>query len=203
MRKLLFLCTGVLLIAFAAMFISETHTASLSVAADGNTLECNGGKTKGPDNDSIWDWDEGSTDIPCDPNFYTITGIVATVDSMVRQIAPATSSGSCAIVGGFGGCSSHSRGEIIDGKGMILLTVVDSNHPTYAPVGSTIVIKTTDTKAVFVPEGYQATFVCRLEYEAVAALVTSERFTTGILDSAGTYEFDYCRMKTPVMVTAS
>ena len=173
----------------------------IETVADSATEKCRG-KTKGPDDDSRWTWDEGSVDIPCDENIYTITGTITSAESMVRQIAPASGSGSCSyyggIGGGYGGCSSWSRGEIIDGKGYVLLTVESSDSP-YAPAGATVILKTSDTKAVFIPEGYRSTFKCRHEYEAVAALVDMEKFDDWTLDEVRTDELDFCRMVNPII----
>lgn len=166
--------------------------------ADNNIPKCHG-KTKGPDNDSLWNWDEGGTDIPCDEHIYTITGSVTSTDSLSRQVSAASGSVSGFMYGGYGSVSGYSRGEVIDGKGYLVL-VVSASDSEYAPTGGTIIIKTTDTKASFVPEGYVATFKCRLEYEAIAALVNNEEFSDDTRAAADTREFDYCRLVTPVLI---
>lgn len=198
MRRLgLVLVTIICLIGIAVSSLSITT----STVADDDIPKCHG-KTKGPDNDSLWNWDEGGTDIPCDEHIYTIVGTITTVESLSRQVAPATGSGSGMMIGGYGSYSSHYSGEIIEGKGYLVITV-QSSDSEYAVPGSTIVIKTTDTKAAFVPEGYTAMFKCRFEYEAVAALVNEEKFDEQVRDMADTREFDYCRLATPALIPPS
>lgn len=191
------LLIAVTLFGFHSTFASDNSGISeCRTTGDGNAAGKNG---KGPDNDSPWDWDENGNHIPCDPHIYTITAVIQSTDSLSRQVAPASGSISGFGINGYSSLSGHYSGEIIDGKGILVINVLSSDSE-YATPGSTIIIKTTDTKASFIPEGYTVTFKCRFEYEAIGALENTEEFTPEVRDQASTWEFDYCRQTTPTIL---
>lgn len=131
---------------------------------------------------------EGKARIPVDDNVYEIEGVVAGVpDSLVRQTQAARGY----VVDG----SGSYFGAQLSGKGFVTL-MVESVQPQTdtAEVGSLVILKTTDTKAVKLLPGYRVKFKCRRQYEAVAAVRNMETFDS---DKLATWELDYCRMADP------
>jgi len=87
-------------------------------------------------------------------------------------------------------------GPQLNGKGMVRLTVADSDAEL-APVGSTVILKLDDTKGILLLPGDQVTFKCRAQFEAIAAVMKQQAFD----QTAGTWELDYCRLASPVVGT--
>lgn len=194
---------GTFLLAFG--LLASTQVTVLN--AENNLPKCNSSvEARGPENDSPWDWDEGKIDIPCYGTIYQLTGTVSTdVNSLTIQTSPGGGSGGGSIVGAggftYGSFGWSSTGPEFSGKGFVRLKVTASNDDliSMAPVGSTIIIKMTDTKAVALLPGDTITVKCRKEYEAVGAIAASEKFTEETLDAAATYELDYCRLASPIV----
>jgi hypothetical protein len=169
-------------------------------AAD-SVQKCNNdsGKHRGPQNDSGWDWDEGSVDIPCDSHIYQVEGTVVTLpESLTIQTERGYGSGSGFMINGMGSVGWSSMGPEFSGKGFVRILVSWSDSEL-APAGQVTILKVTDTKAIALLQGDKVRFKCRSEYEAVAPLDYGEKFTTETRDQAATYELDYCRLVSPVL----
>lgn len=129
---------------------------------------------------------------PVDDNVYEIAGVVTgAVDSLVRQTEAARGS----VAGSGYGFYGTYFGSEFGGKGFVRLLVRRSNSPL-APIGEIVILKTTDTKAIVLVPGDEVTFLCRAQYEAVAAVRDNETFDP---DKVETWELDYCRLLTPVI----
>jgi len=142
-----------------------------------------------PESDSGMYFDAEAT-IPVDNGVYVIVGTVAgDIESLVRQTEAAHGS-----ISGYGGYVSGSySGPTYEGKGFVRLLVSGSNSPL-AVVGSTVLLKTTDTKTIMLLPGDIVRFKCRSQYEAVASIYGGEKFD---VDQFETWELDYCRLIDP------
>jgi hypothetical protein len=99
--------------------------------------------------------------------------------------------------GGIGMMSGVYYGPEFGGKGFIRLKIMESDSKL-APVGATVIIKSTDTKGIALLPGDIVEFKCRHQYESVAAVRTEEIFDPVKL---ATWEIDYCRMTSPIVTT--
>ncbi|HEV7951761.1 MAG TPA: hypothetical protein VGO98_00070 [Candidatus Saccharimonadales bacterium] len=180
-------------------FIVNRIPAVLLLAATAmvSLTGCFGPSAPKVDSDSNQNYD-GSSTIPVDSAYYTITGTVAgNAASLTRQESPA--SGSMYVSGGYG--SGSYFGPIESGKGYVRILVENTTPQTpNAEAGSVALLKSTDTKATALLSGDKVTFKCRLQYEAVAAVSDQEKFSS---DEAGTWELDYCRMVSPSVKPAA
>lgn len=129
-----------------------------------------------------------------DANIYTITGVIENLpQSLVRQYRSSRGS----VVGSGGFVYGSYSGEVLDGKSMQRLRVQDVTPPTdLAPYGSIVLLKSTDTKASALLDGDLVTFKCRAQEEPVAAILSGEDLT----DEHSTWELDYCRLASPVVL---
>lgn len=131
------------------------------------------------------------TTIPVDTNVYTLRGIVNNdMESLVRQLEPAQAQSYSTEGVSYG----TYAGPLLGGKGMVRLRVEVSDSEL-APVGSTVILKLDDTKGLLLQPGDRATFKCRAQFEAIAAVINRQPFD----EAAGTWELDYCRLATPVI----
>lgn len=99
------------------------------------------------------------------------------------------------MIGGYGSASYF--GPEFGGKGFVRGVVVESDA-SLAEVGHMVVLKSTDTKAIMLMPGDRATFKCRQQYEAIAAVRSYETFNA---DKLATWELDYCRLASPDLGT--
>lgn len=142
--------------------------------------------------------------VPLDYNYYTIKGtVVSDLISKDTGQEPGRISGSGVGIAPTGGgmtTSSFSGTYFpggVTGKGFVRVHVEDTTPDTpLAPDGSVVILKTTDLKAIALLPNDYVVFVCRVQYEAVAAVDNQERFDS---EKAGTWEIDYCRLKSPVL----
>ncbi len=133
------------------------------------------------------------TAIPVDTNVYTVSGEVVTdIESLVRQRAPAQAQ----TYNIEGSSVSTYYGPEMSGKGMVRLHVEQSDSEL-APVASTVILKLDDTKGILLLPGDTVTLKCRAQFEAIAPVMQRQTFDP----SAGTWELDYCRLDTPVVVS--
>lgn len=154
---------------------------------------CDVNQAPPPESDSGQSFNVGST-IPVDDGVYTITiRVVNEIESLTRQTEAA--SGSAYMYGGYGSASYF--GPEFGGKGFIR-GLVERSNSRLAEIGHVVVLKSTDTKAIMLRVGDIATFKCRHQYEAVAAVRTNETFDA---DKLETWEIDYCRLDTPDLGT--
>jgi hypothetical protein len=148
-----------------------------------------------PESDSGQGFALGAT-VKVDDGVYIIKGEVVTdVDSLTRQTQAASGYMSGSAFGGFGMMSGVYYGAEFGGKGFIRLKVMESES-YLAPIGKTVILKSTDTKGIALLPGDIVTFKCRHQYEAIAAVRDSETFD---VDKLETWEIDYCRMVSPVV----
>jgi hypothetical protein len=152
------------------------------------------GRAPAPDSDSEQRY-EYYSQVTVDDNVYEIRGIVAgELESLVRQTEAARGS----VAGsGFGFFGTYFGPEL-GGKGFVRLLVQESNSDL-APVGETVILKVTDTKAIVLVPGDSVTFRCRAQYEAIAAVREQETFDS---EKLATWELDYCRLLSPVIEAA-
>ena len=137
----------------------------------------------------------GNVQIPVDDGVYRIKGkVVGDVNSLTRQIQAARGS----LAGSQYFVSGSFYGPEMGGKGFIRLHVQESDS-YLAPVGTVVIVKSTDTKGIALLPGDVVTLKCRHQYEAVAAVRNKETFDEVKLE---TWELDYCRLVTPVIQPA-
>lgn len=154
-----------------------------------------------PDSDSAQNYATDSK-VPVDDNVYDITGVVtAAPSSVTRQTDPGGGTINTPFCMGSGGCYGGGGGTITGpvekGKGYVRLTVTSAKPTTdLAPAGALVILKTSDTKVTALVAGDTATFRCRRQYEAIAAVKDDETFSK---DKVATWELDYCRLATPVL----
>ena len=133
----------------------------------------------------------GNSRIPVDREVYRVTGkVVGDVDSLVT-------SGPVQTV--YYQYSTATTGYT-EGKGFVRLFLYEiTPEPVRELVTSEeiAILKTTDTKARALLPGDVVTFVCRAQFEAVAAVLENEVFDPVKL---GTWELDYCRLERPAVV---
>jgi hypothetical protein len=155
---------------------------------------CSGPSGARPDSDSDQFWDGKA---PVDTAVYDITGVVTdNSTSIVRQEAPA--SGSVAAINGY--ASGSFTGPIESGKSVIRLRVTHISANRLAGAGSSIIVKSTDTKAVALYAGDTVNLRCRIDSEFVAAVQGDDKLTEAAIPSHEALEFDFCRLRTPVVV---
>lgn len=149
------------------------------------------------DSDSEQDYRLGDR-IPVDDAVYTILGVVAgDLESITRQTQPAYGSASGVMTGGFGYMGGAYYGAEYGGKGIVRLLVTGSDTPE-APVGATVILKVTDLKALVLVPGDRVAFKCRRQYEAIAAVREQETLD---VQKVETWELDYCRLVSPVIIS--
>lgn len=146
-----------------------------------------------PESDNKYSWSLNSY-VDVSTTVYTV--IVRVNDDIVNH-TEVNGSGSAFMYGGYGSASMRIWQE---GKGL-LPVVVDSISPAvdYIPVGSMIILKTSDLKAMGLPNGATATFICNMDTEVLSPVQHSQVLTTDRL----TKELDDCRMTTPVYIAPS
>jgi len=149
------------------------------------------------ESDSSQSYKVGSK-VAVDDEVYTIEGeIVAEVNSVTRQIAPAQGSSGGTVFGGYGSFSGSYFGEVTGGKGFVRILVQSSSPSTeLAREGSVSILKVSDTKATALLPGDVVVFKCRRQYEALAAVRENQDFDR---EAVETWELDYCRLATAVV----
>lgn len=131
-------------------------------------------------------------EIPIDPDIFTLRGTVVT-DILSIQTTQAQGYSSATQYYGY---STFSLWQ--EGKGFVRLLVDDASPMTnLAEPGTTIIIKTTDTKLKAILPGDMITLKCRAQYENVAATRVNEVID---IERYGTWELDFCRMVTPLVL---
>ena len=138
-----------------------------------------------PDNNNRWR--EGAC-VYVDTNVYTLK-VQVVGDMASNQTQNGSISG--VSINGTGGVSGRIWTE---GKGILPVRVV-SIDPAFEGVTpeDTIVLKTTDLKAVGLPVGAYATFLCNRDPEVLSPVYDLQTMTTDRV----TYELDDCRMASP------
>ena len=85
--------------------------------------------------------------------------------------------------------SMSYTGQIIDGKGIMLVYVINGPEKYHG----FMILKFVDLKAMALQPGYRANVSCVVDYE----LLNPAKDRTNFTDDALTYELDDCRLDTP------
>ena len=117
--------------------------------------------------------------------------IIVTVADQIVSNTQLHGSGSGTTVNGVGSVSYRMWQ---DGKGLLPAEVV-SLDPAIDGIsaGTHIILKTTDLKAMALPAGATATFICNLDNEVLSPVQSGQVLTS----DKQTYELDDCRMTSP------
>ncbi len=141
-----------------------------------------------PESDSDYRWAMGAC-VNVSTTVYKVTVRVADDMESHTEIG---ASGSAFMYGGYGSASYRMWQE---GKGLLPVEILDLDPSLESiPVGSLIVLKTSDLKAMAIPNDASAVFICNLDTEVLSPVQNVQVLTTDRL----TYELDDCRMLTPV-----
>jgi hypothetical protein len=141
-----------------------------------------------PETDNSNSWALGAC-VQVDTQVYKVT---VTVNDEIVSNTQINASGSSYNFNGYG--SGHFR-MWQEGKGM-LPVVVKSVSPAVPGMelnNATIILKTSDLKAMALPSGATTVFVCNLDTEVLSPVQNAQVLTTDRL----TYELDDCRMVSP------
>lgn len=168
--------------------------AALASAIMFGAESCESESDPSVESDSSQSYASGSK-VESDTNAYLIKGeVVGPVNETTRQVTP----GQGDIFGYNGYLNGSFTGPVEKGKGFVRIRVESASPSTdLAPVGQVTIVKTSDTKAKALMNGDVVSFKCRRQYEAVAAVRNNQKFDK---KSDGTWELDYCRLATPVIV---
>ena len=146
-----------------------------------------------PESDNDYTWSSFSC-----VNVSTIVyKVTIEVDDEIINHTEVGASGSAFVFNGFGSASYRMWQE---GKGLLPVKIV-SIEPAIEdiPVGTNIVLKTSDLKAMSLPTGATTVFICNLDTEVLSPVRDNQVLTT----DRQTYELDNCRMLSPVFVPAT
>lgn len=145
-----------------------------------------------PDSDSGFSFQVVDGGIPVDDAIYNLVGVVV---ADIKSLQTTQARGSLSAIGGY---ASGSYVQWMEGKGFLRvdLTSVYPLPPFLETGKETVVLKTTDSKAIGLLPGDQVKLKCRVQYENVAATKAYEVID---VDSYGTWEFDYCRLVDPII----
>lgn len=142
-----------------------------------------------PESDNGNEWGIWSSDVPVSTLVYRVT--VRVNDSIVNH-TETSAEGGAFIFGGYGSANYRMWQE---GKGLLPVELISLEPSlTYIPTGSRIILKTTDLKAMALPDGAITTFICNLDTEVLSPVDINQELT----EDRYTHELDDCRMVTPV-----
>lgn len=143
-----------------------------------------------PESDNDFSW-SAQVEVEVFTQAYTVNITVAE-----NVVSNTTIQGSGNIFG-YGGFVSGNMRIWQEGKGLLPVRVnsiaPEINLPGMDLSGKTIVIKTSDLKAMGLPNGATTTIICNLDTEVLSPVTNGQKLTTDRL----TYELDACRMTTP------
>lgn len=136
-------------------------------------------------------WDDKYLDVEdMDKGIYHLYGTVtADAGSLTRQTSPATGY----IYGGTNTYGSFT-GAQFSGKGFVRLLIDKNDGPVGIP-GEIVILKVVDSKSVALLPGDYVYLKCRYQPEVLDAMYNNEHRTNDAL----VYEYDYCRLGTPVI----
>lgn len=141
-----------------------------------------------PESDNEYRWDFSSR-VEVSTVVYTVTVIV---DDAIVNHTEVNAQGSAFVFGGYGSANYRMWQE---GKGLLPVKVVAIEPALeYVSVGSYIILKTSDLKAMSLPDGARTVFICNLDTEVLSPVQNGQVLTT----NRKVYELDDCRMTTPV-----
>lgn len=136
-----------------------------------------------PETDNSQMWALGA----CVDVSTTVYTVVVRVDSQIVNHSEMNVAGST-----YNGTGSFRMWQ--DGKGILPVILVSINPPfPELEPSDRILIKTSDLKAMALPEGAQTTFICNEDIEVLSPNTTGQVLTTDRL----TRELDDCRMLLP------
>jgi len=150
------------------------------------------------DTDNGLTWNNTSDDLKrslVDTELYLFTIQVGRgTESVTYQAEPGYGSGTM-----YGNYASMSyRSEVINGKGVIVGTILRTDHPDVAAVGNTLLFKFSDLKAVILQPGDIVEVKCRRDFEALSPVLDKQDWQP----TSVTWELDLCRLSNPTLELA-
>jgi hypothetical protein len=144
-----------------------------------------------PESDNAYSWSYNSC-VDISTTVYALT-VQVTDEAVNHTELNAEGSGSVVGTGGMVvGSSSYRMWQ--DGKGLLPVTIIAINPAwDHVNVGDGIILKTSDLKAMGLPNGAIATFICNEDVEVLSPVQSNQVLTVDRL----TYELDDCRMTKP------
>lgn len=140
-----------------------------------------------PESDNSYQWNSNA----CVEISTSVYVVKVRVNDEITSVVKNFSQGSATAINGIAVASYRSWQE---GKG-ILPVIVLSINPEFPGVysGVNIGLKTSDTKAMNLPNGAETVFICNQDVETLSPNQNGQALT----EDRQTYELDDCRMKTP------
>lgn len=175
---------GVLLLVFAAILIGLLTSCAEPTDA-----------LPAPESDSKQQYKDGSK-LPVDTNVYLMrVQIVGELTSLTKTESVMSGSLYGSSYNNYGSVSgSISAQTTTTGKGFVRALIMSIEPDTeYGRVGGVVILKTTDTKLTKLEVGDQPLIMCRLQAEALAAVLENQTFDASFI----TWEFDFCRQAVP------
>ena len=144
-----------------------------------------------PESDNDKGWSSKSC-VDINTQVYSIT--VKVMDEMVNH-TETNASGSAFAYGG--GYASASWRMWQDGKGILPVVIMEISPEFHGILaGDYILLKTSDLKAMALPNGSTTKFICNQDVEVLSPVENLQVLTSDRL----TYELDNCRMTSPKFV---
>lgn len=139
-----------------------------------------------PESDNSYYWSQQS----CVYVSTTVYTVVVEVDDQIVNNTELNATGSAFVYAGYGSASYRMWQE---GKGLLpvrVLSVIPALD--WAGEGVSVILKTSDLKAMALPTGARVEFVCNLDTEVLSPVQNNQILTT----DRQVYELDDCRMTT-------
>lgn len=140
-----------------------------------------------PESDNQYTWNSNS----CVEVSTTVYRVRVKVDDEIVSHSETNADGSMMVIGGLGAGSYRMWQE---GKGLLPVRLLSIDpEADRISVGSNLILKTSDLKAMGLPTGSTAEFICNMDTEVLSPVQHNQVLTTNRL----TYELDDCRMTLP------
>jgi hypothetical protein len=179
-----FVCVSILL---SACEMATPVSGNVAPNAKGTPVPIPDVAYVSPESDNSYHWASNSR-VPVSTKIWTVK--VRVNDEMTSRVED-KSTGSMTAYNGYAFASYRSWQE---GKG-VLPVIILSITPEFPKIwtGQTILLKTSDTKAMGLPNGAIAEFKCNQDVEVISPVIDYQTLTEERL----TYELDDCRMTSP------
>lgn len=189
MKKIVWLLVMFLLVGCAAPVTPVAVVSGTNVApnAEGTMVPIPDKACVRPESDNSYHWSSNAC-VYVDTSVWTVK--VRINDEMVNKVDN-KSEGSAFAYGGYALASYRSWTE---GKGQLPVIII-SIEPDFPELyaGLPIVLKTSDSKAMALPNGAVTEFICNQDVEVLSPVIDWQVLT----DDRLTYELDDCRMTYP------